>query len=119
MSEVIKKYPIYYNNEEYEIRIEKEEIFAPMGLFYDMHVNIYEVNVCTFYLLDYPVKDKKEYNKVYSTELDYLKQKLYISEDSDDYYIELFKLAFKQYIKPLEAKKRQLAALENWDGVIS
>ena len=70
-------------------------------------------------ILEYPVKDGKKYDKVYSTELDYLKQKLYISEDSDDYYIELFKLAFKQYIKPLKAKKRQLAALENWDGVIS
>ena len=105
MSEVIKKYPIYYNNEEYEIRIEEEKIFTPIGWCYNMHVNIYEVNVYTLYLLEYPIKDDKKYDKVYSTELDYLKQKLYISEDSDDYYIELFKLAFKQYVKPIEDKK--------------
>lgn len=115
MSETIKKYPIYYKNKEYEIRIEEENIY---DCTYYEYINIYEVNTYTFYLLGYPIADKIKYEKVYSTNLDYLKQKLCIGKNSNNYYIELFKLAFKQYIEPIETEERQLAALDNWNGVI-
>lgn len=130
MSENIKKYPIFYQGEEYEIRIEKEKEFNPYGWVNFMYVNIYEVSTYKYYLLgQFPIgKDKKEYTKVYSISLDSLEHKLYdnnssskgklVCSDSDDYYIELFKLAFEQYIKPLKIKEKQLAALENWNGVI-
>lgn len=131
MSENIKKYPIFYQDEEYEIRIEKEKEFNPYGWVNSMYVNIYEVSTYKYYLLgQFPIgKDKKEYTKVYSISLNSLECKLYdnnssskgklICSDSDNYYIELFKLAFEQYIKPLEVKEKQLAALDKWDGVIS
>lgn len=115
MSETIKKYPIYYKNKEYEIMIEEERFDE---WFYNTCINIYEVSTYTFCLLGYPIVDKIKYEKVYSTNLNYLKQKLSIGENSDDYYVELFKLAFKQYIEPIETEERQLASLEKWDGVI-
>lgn len=115
MSETIKKYPIYYKNKEYEIRIEEERIY---DCTYDEYINIYEVNTYTSYLLVCPIGDKRKYKKVYSTNLNYLKQRLSIGKNSDDYYVELFKLAFKQYIEPIETEERQLASLEKWDGVI-
>lgn len=115
MSETIKKYPIYYKNKEYEIRIEEERFDE---WFYNTCINIYEVNTYTSYLLGCPIRDKRKYKKVYSKNLNYLKQRLSIGKNSDDYYVELFKLAFKKYIEPIETEERQLAALENWNGVI-
>ena len=118
MIEDIKKYPVYYNNKEYEIKIEEEKLFMNDGYIYDIYINIYEVITYEGYLLGiYPLaKTKKKYKKVYSIELDNFKNKIY---NDDNYYVELFKLAFKQYIDPIKTKEKQLLALDKWDGVIN
>lgn len=53
MIEDIKKYPVYYNNKEYEIRIEEEKLYMSYGYIYDYdkYINIYEVITYKGYLL--------------------------------------------------------------------
>ena len=116
-NDCIKKYPIFYQGEEYEIRIEK---------FYNYteYINIYKV----IKYKNWVGKEKISYDLLDSTRLDlfnsYYKYK--INSNSETYYVDLFKEAFNSYlraknaeIKKDEKKAKQLAALENWDGVIS
>lgn len=121
MSEkIIKKYPIYYKDKEYEIRIEKEKEYH-YGLninFTSDYVNIYEVNESKNILFNY-FNDKIKYKKVYSESLKYISNNNYeLDSLNENYYIKLFKIAFIKYIEPIETKEKQLAALNNWDGVI-
>ena len=117
MSEDIKKYPIYYKDEEYEIRIEDEKCYDGIwGGFYPVQcITIYKVTNQKCFL-----KNKKKYDKVYSIDLSMLTCLNRISnlKDSKNYYIELFKTAFNCYIKPVEIKNEQIKALKEWDGVI-
>lgn len=121
MNENIKKYPITYKGEEYEIRIEEEKEFMFSHYCYIDKVNIYKTTLYNYCFLGiYPIKTKIKYNKVYSIGLDDLKRQKMIKDikDSEEYYIEIFKKAFYNYIKPIETINKQLAALKEWDGVI-
>lgn len=133
MSEEIKKYPILYNNEEYEVRIEQP--YNNLNYYYTdtEYVIIYKVTKVTKALFN---KTKIVYEEVYKTNKESLmyKYKTYdigektmikdknIDINSDDYYIQLFKKAFNLYKAVLEkekAQERKLTALQEWDGVIS
>ena len=118
----IKKYPVFYQGEEYEIRIEKS--YISMYVF-DKYITIYKVTKHknwfgkekTSYDLVYSSINLADFNWFYGINLD---------PDSETYYVDLFKKAFDLYleyknakIKKDEVKAKQLAALENWDGVIS
>ena len=116
-NDCIKKYPIFYQGEEYEIRIEN---FYK----YTEYINIYKV----IKYKNWVGKEKISYDLLDSTRLDlfnsYYKYK--INSNSETYYVDLFKEAFNSHlraknaeIKKDEKKAKQLAALENWDGVIS
>lgn len=111
--DTIKKYPVFYQGEEYEIRIEKP---YTEYLIFNEYISIYKVT-----------KRKNWFGK---NKLIYELVKRYNmnegNSDGEDYYIVLFKKAFYMYLKSLEyyrekeeLKNKQLAALENWDGVIS
>ena len=120
---IIKKYPVFYQNEEYEIRMEKEKEYNHLGtLNYKEYINIYKVTIIVS-----PNKNRRnkiKYNKVYSIRTYSIECNFKLIKD-ENYYINLFKYAFKEYLnehnknianKNLENK--QLAALENWNGVI-
>lgn len=71
-------------------------------------------------------KDDVYYYKRYSVKLDYIKGKYFLTESDENYYVDLFKYAFKEYLN--EHKKdiddeitnnKQIKALKHWDGVIS
>ena len=116
MSEDIKKYPIYYKDEEYEIRIEEDEkrYDGIWDGFYPVQcITIYKVTNQKCFL-----KNKKKYDKVYSIDLSIIKNELVFLKDFDSYYVKLFKEAFNRYIKPVEIKNKQLKALKEGDGVI-
>lgn len=116
MNKTIKKYPIFYQGEEYEIRIEKPYIKTYN---YDEYICIYKVTKYRNWF----GKEKPSYELLYSILLG-------ISENNtnstlENYYIDLFKNAFNLYlrykdtkIKKDEEKFKQLVALEKWDGVI-
>lgn len=118
----IKKYPVFYQGEEYEIRIEK--YYTSMWVF-DEYITIYKVTKHknwfgkekTSYDLVYSSINLADFNWFYGINLD---------PYSETYYVDSFKKAFDLYlecknakIKKDEGKAKQLAALENWDGVIS
>lgn len=111
MSKDIKKYPIYYKDEEYGIRIEDEKRYD--GFYPVQCITIYKVTNQKCFL-----KNKKKYDKVYSIDLSIIKNELVFLKNFDSYYIKLFEEAFNRYIKPIEIKNKQLKALKEWDGVI-
>lgn len=121
--ENIKKYPIYYKDKEYEIRIESEKEY---DAFYNNHIqdyiNIYEIiKQKHHWFSKVSTYDKKYYNKVYQIPLNKiyeLNPLLEIIKNDENYYIELFEQAFKYYIEPIKIKEKQLAALNNWNGII-
>lgn len=51
MNENIKKYPIFYQGEEYEIRIEEEKISVDYAYILNRYVKIYKISTRTYYLL--------------------------------------------------------------------
>lgn len=109
----IKKYPVFYQGEEYEIRIEN-----PYKYIVVEEIIIYKVTKYKNWF----GKDKISYEKVYSISIDLLKS----SNDNDCYYIKLFKKAFDYYECSIKLEKekeikqeKRLAALEKWDGVIN
>lgn len=111
----IKKYPIFYQREEYEIRIEKP--YTEFWIFKE-YITIYKVTKRKNWF----GKDKLIYEPVERYNMNFVT----VEGNGEDYYIVLFKKAFNIYLKRLEyyrkkeeAKNKQLAALENWDGVIS
>ena len=126
----IKKYPVFYNNEEYEIRI---EAYDGVDYFYTdaEYVIIYKVIKHKNWL----GRTKITYEKVHEENKKLLmynyknnnngsgimtKDKA-VDINSDDYYIQLFKKAFNLYKAVLEkekAEERKLAALQEWDGII-
>lgn len=120
----IKKYPVYYKDEEYEIRIgeKQEKSISPYGFTHVDDVDIitiYKVTVETTYFLNLKY-NKKKYDEVYSISKNIIDYE--VDKENDDYYIELFKKSFERYIEeclePLELKEKQLNKLEKWDGVI-
>ena len=124
----IKKYPIYYHGEKYEIRL---KIYNHKDYFN----NIYKKRFVIIYKVkEYKIFFKKifKYKKVFDLELPILttinKGTRYDREpnrNSEDYYVELFNAIFKSYIQGLndekaeqELEKKQIEALENWHGII-
>ena len=117
---IIKKYPVFYQGEEYEIRIEN-----PYKYIVVEEIIIYKVTKYKNWF----GKDKISYEKVYSISIDLLKsynKYLYYFDDNDCYYIKLFKKAFDYYKCSIKLEKekeikqeKRLAALEKWDGVIN
>lgn len=124
----IKKYPIYYHGEKYEIRL---KIYNHK----DSFNNIYKKRFVIIYKVkEYKIFFKKifKYKKVFDLELPILttinKGTRYDREpnrNSEDYYVELFNAIFKSYIQGLndekaeqELEKKQIEALENWHGII-
>lgn len=119
MSKNIKKYPIFYQGEEYEIRIEKIYKYSN-----NEGIIIYKVIKYKNWL----GKEKISYNSVYSVDLVDFNwfYGIKLNPDSETYYVDLFKEVFNLYlenknekIKKDEKKFKQLTTLENWDGVIS
>ncbi len=118
MNKTIKKYPIFYQGEEYEIRIERP--YFKLWNF-TKYVCIYKVTRKKWFW-----KEKLSYELVDNIELDFFNCYEDIDPKSETYYIELFKAAFNLYLryenKKLEGEKiesTQLNKLKEWDGVIS
>lgn len=131
MSETINKYPVFYNGEEYEIRI--EEPYDGVDYFYTdaEYVIIYKVIKHKNWLGGTKITYEKvhEENKkllMYNYENNnngsgIMTKDKAVDINSDDYYIQLFKKAFNLYKAVLEkekAEERKLVALQEWDGVI-
>lgn len=132
MVKEIKKYPVFYNNEEYEIRIEQP--YNSVNYYYTdtEYVIIYKVTKRktwfnrTKIIYEEVYKTKKE-SLMYKYETYDIGEKIRIKDgtvdiNSDDYYIQLFKKAFNLYKAVLEKEKeqeRKLTALQEWDGIIS
>lgn len=117
MSENIKKYPVFYQDKEYEIRIEKPYIKVYN---YDEYICIYKVTKYRNWF----GKEKTSHELLYSILLRILENNTNLT--SETYYVDLFKNAFDLYLRYKDAKIKRdeenfkkLAALENWDGVIS
>ena len=134
-NEEIKKYPVFYNGEEYEIRIEQPYYIA---YYYNKteYVTIYKV-IKRKTLFG---RTKIEYEKVYEKTKESLIFNYTIDDDdgneimikskdidigSDTYYIQLFKKAFNLYKDKLKREKeieeeqeRKIVALQEWDGII-
>lgn len=115
MSEDIKKYPIYYKDEEYEIRIERP--YISMYIF-DEYITIYKVTKRKWF-----GKTKLIYEPVERYNMDFITVEG--NGNGEDYYIILFKEVFNMYLesseyyrKKEELKNKQLKALKEWDGVI-
>lgn len=111
-TEEIKKYPVFYNGEEYEIRIEN-------GALLD-YVYIYKVK--KHYIFNIKIT---RHIQVYDVVLDALVNYNKIAKTSEDYYIKIFKTAFEMYLRSIKIesekkglKNKQLAALQEWDGFI-
>lgn len=118
--EKIKKYPIFYQDKEYEIRIEK---FCEIsGMLTDTYyVRIYEVKKSYNKFR----KEKTKYNRVFDDFLNNVTVESHAFKTEEDYYIKIFNTAFKMYLehcqeelKKEELKNKQLMALQNWNGVI-
>lgn len=117
---IIKKYPVFYQGEEYEIRIENTYKYIVVE-----EIIIYK----TTKYKNWFGKDKISYKKVYSISIDLLKsfnKCLCVLDDYDCYYIKLFKEAFNYYKSSMKLEKekeikqeKRLAVLEKWDGVIN
>lgn len=135
----IKKYPIFYQGEKYEVRIkicQDEDAWG--GIYEERVINIYEVK-------EYNIFFKKIFKrkKVFTTNIKKIPiiKKVIIKDnkgnviqkitniesdqDSDEYYVQLFQNAFQLYIDKLnkeaqkqEKENRKLAALKNWNGII-
>lgn len=138
-SNKIKKYPIFYQGEKYEVRIkicQDEDSWG--GIYEERVINIYEVK-------EYNIFFKKIFKrkKVFTTNIKKIPiiKKVIIKDnkgnviqkitniesdqDSDEYYVQLFQNAFQLYIDKLnkeaqkqEKENRKLAALKNWNGII-
>lgn len=126
MSKNIKKYPIFYQGEKYEIRIEEKWYKEP---FYNCqcweYIVIYKSTI-GYHLSRIFNNDKIFQYKRYSVKLSYLKEKYFLTESDENYYIDLFKYAFKDYLNEYKediddeiTNNKQIKALKNWDGVIS
>lgn len=130
----IKKYPVFYNGEEYEIRIEQPYYIA---YYYNKteYVTIYKVIKRKTLFGRTKIEYEKVYEKtkkslIFNYTIDDNGNEIMIkSKDidisSDDSYIQLFKKAFNLYKEKLEREReieeeqeRKLAALQKWDGVI-
>ena len=125
----IKKYSVFYNNEEYEIRI--EELYDGVNYYYTdtEYVIIYKVIKHKNWLGGTEITYEKvhEENKrllMYNYENNgsgIMTKDKAVDINSDDYYIQLFKKAFNLYKAVLEkekAEERKLTALQEWDGII-
>ena len=118
--EKIKKYPIFYQDKEYEIRI--EEFCGISGMLTDTYyVRIYEVKKSYNKFR----KEKTKYNRVFDDFLNNVTVESHAFKTEEDYYIKIFNTAFKMYLehcqeelKKEELKNKQLMALQNWNGVI-
>lgn len=115
---IISKHPIFYNEKEYEIRI--EYLYGNISSNKKV-VNIYKVNNTN--LINRIINRRSKYKKVFSCPLKELDCYLYKSDI--DYYIVIFKEVFEVYLKNIKRKneqikleKDQIAALKQWDGVI-
>lgn len=125
LNDEIKKYPVFYQGEEYEIRVKLGKIYRPEGYYYGEYINIYKV-IKYFPKFFNKKQEKIKYKKVYSVILDDIKYDIKEFKSSDEnYYIKLFKHAFEKYMTECKVKNiindtkdKQLAALEKWDGVI-
>ena len=120
--DVIKKYPVLYQGEEYEIRIEK--YYVQFGIF-DDYIVIYKVTKHKNWFgkekINYKEVDKSDINIIIAD----MSENMNINKSDENYYIELFKTAFnwyskslKRYKKIIDNKNKQLAALKEWNGVI-
>lgn len=135
----INKYPIFYQGEKYEVRIKiYQDEDAWGGTYEERVINIYKIKEYKLFfnkifrrkkvfkvnikkvpiVNNLIIKDKKGnvIQKITSIET---------YQNSDEYYIQLFKNAFKLYIDKLnekikeeEEENRKLAALKQWDGII-
>lgn len=134
-TEEIKKYPVFYNGEEYEIRIEQPYYISSYWYNRKEYVTIYKVTKRKTLFGRIKIEYEKVYEETkkslifnYTTDNDgnkiMIKSKD-IDVSSDDSYIQLFKKAFNLYKDKLKREKeieeeqeRKLAALQEWDGVI-
>lgn len=116
----IKKYPIFYQGKEYEIRI--EGFCGISGMLTDTYyVGIYEVKKSYNKFR----KEKTKYNCVFKDFLSNVTVESHAFITEEDYYIKIFNTAFKMYLdhcqeklEKEELKNKQLMALQNWNGVI-
>lgn len=127
MSENIKKYPIFYQGKKYEIQIEEKWYFTDTWGNYQCckYIVIYKSTI-GYHLSKIFNKDDVYYYKRYSVRLNYIKEKYHLAEDDENYYVDLFKCAFKEYLnehkKDIDDETRnnkQVKALKHWDGIIS
>lgn len=97
----IKKYPVFYQGEEYEIRIEKP--YTSRGIF-DEYITIYKVTKRKNWF----GKDKLTYEQVKRYDIDFIT--IEGNSNGEDYYIVLFKKVFNMYLKSSEyyRKKEEL-----------
>lgn len=134
----IKKYPIFYQGQKYEIRLKKYQYDDTCGgLYKERVIEIYKIK-------EYNIFFKKIFKrkKVFDIDIDKILKKwtvkdkkcnvIYkiidreLNKNSDEYYVQLFKNAFQLYIDELnkeaqeqEKENRKLTVLEDWNGVIN
>ena len=121
MSKQLKKYPVIYKDEEYEVRWEK--VFDA-----NRYYNNYNGYVDT--MVVYKVTKQKSfinyviYKQVFSKEEIYIIDELRLkgfTKQYPNFYIEEVKELFKKYQEQLDKDLREqnkLQALKEWDGVI-
>ena len=133
----INKYPIFYQGEKYEVRIKiYQDEDAWGGTYEERVINIYKIKEYKLFFNKifrrkkvFKVNIKKVpivNNLIIKDKKGNVIQKITSIEpyqNSDEYYIQLFKNAFKLYIDKLnekikEEENRKLAALKQWDGII-
>ena len=135
----INKYPIFYQGEKYEVRIKiYQDEDAWGGTYEERVINIYKIKEYKLFFNKifrrnkvFKVNIKKVpivKNLIIKDKKGNVIQKITSIEpyqNSDEYYIQLFKNAFKLYIDKLnekikeeEEENRKLAALKQWDGII-
>lgn len=97
----IKKYPVFYQGEEYEIRIEKP--YMNRGIL-DEYITIYKVTKRKNWF----GKDKLTYEQVKRYDMNFITVEG--NSNGESYYIVLFKKVFNIYLKSLEyyRKKEEL-----------
>lgn len=111
-NEEIKKYPVFYQGEEYEIRIENGEISDYVYIYKVKKHHIFNIKIT-------------RHIQVYMELLDFIVNYNKIVKTSEDYYVKIFETAFEMYLisikiesKEKELKNKQLTALQEWDGII-
>ena len=110
VAKLLHKCPIIYKNKEYGIRMEIPKYINSPLIKFDIYKIVTKRNIFK--------KDNLKAEIIYSV---YLNKSSY-DKSSNNYYIQMFKYAFKLYLDSLEEnnnENNQIESLEKWDGVIN